>query len=105
MFAMQKSTTVVSAPTTISSTIPLRPASKVFAREPDALPEVFRKGLTRRLARWAVGAAIALVAIPAALAQPSFFVTELPTPAGYDSSAPSQINDQGFVVGASQRGS
>jgi uncharacterized membrane protein len=59
----------------------------------------------RRLARWAVGAAVALAAIPAALAQPSFFVTELPVPAGYQACAPYQINDQGFVAGDSQRGS
>jgi uncharacterized membrane protein len=62
-------------------------------------------GRPRGLKHLAVGAAVALAAIPAALAQPSFFVTELPVPAGYDSSAPYQINDQGFVVGGSQRGS
>lgn len=59
----------------------------------------------RRFTRWGVPAAIALVALPSAFGQPSFFLTELPTPAGYESSAPYQINDQGFVVGASNRGS
>lgn len=59
----------------------------------------------RRLSRWAVTAAVALAAIPAALAQPSFFLTELPIPVGYESSSPSQINDQGFVAGDSIRGS
>jgi len=67
-------------------------------RTPDATPR-------RRVSRWAIGATVALAAIPAALAQPSFFVTELPVPAGYDTSAPYQINDQGFVAGNSQRGS
>src|SRR5947208_2470214 len=90
MFAMQKSTTV-SAPTIFDSKIPLATAR--------ATP------VPRRLSRWAAGAAVALAAIPAAFAQPSFFLTELPTPAGYESSSPSQINDLGFVVGDSIRGS
>jgi uncharacterized membrane protein len=59
----------------------------------------------RRLSRCAIAAAIASAAIPAAFAQPSFFVTELPVPAGYESCAVYQINDQGFVAGDSQRGS
>jgi len=58
-----------------------------------------------RVPRWALGASIALAAIPAALAQPSFFVTELAIPAGYESCAVYQINDQGFVAGDSMRGS
>ncbi|MEY2501078.1 MAG: hypothetical protein QOI07_1412 [Verrucomicrobiota bacterium] len=53
----------------------------------------------------AAAAAIALAAIPAAYAQPSFFLSELPTPAGYEFSVPYQINDQGFVAGSSTRGS
>ncbi|MFL6515007.1 MAG: hypothetical protein ACJ8M1_08295 [Chthoniobacterales bacterium] len=55
----------------------------------------------RRLTYWAIAAATALAAIPTAFADPSFFLTELPKPAGYESSAPYQINDQGFVVGLS----
>ena len=62
-----------------------------------------RIGARPRLSRWAVGAALALAALPAAFAQPSFFVTELPTPAGYDVSVPYQINDQGFVAGSVAR--
>jgi hypothetical protein len=55
-----------------------------------------RRGTThttprRRIARWAVGAAVALAGIPAALAQPSFFITELPVPAGYEACAAYQI--------------
>jgi uncharacterized membrane protein len=62
-----------------------------------------RIGTRPRFSRWAVGAAIALAALPAALAQPSFFVTELPIPVGYDVSVPYQINDQGFVAGSVAR--
>jgi uncharacterized membrane protein len=58
-----------------------------------------------RLTSWAILTATALASLPAAFAQPSYFVTELPVPAGYESSNPSQINDQGFVVGDSIRGS
>jgi len=66
----------------------------------------FRRSVRRpRVSRWAVGAAVALAALPAAFAQPTFFLTELPTPTGFESSSPSQINDQGFVVGDSIRGS
>ena len=83
---MTVSTTLHSAPTTITST--------------------FRRSVRQpRFSRWAVGAAVALAALPAAFAQPTFFLTELPTPAGYESSSPSQINDQGLVVGDSVRGS
>ena len=59
----------------------------------------------RRSTRWLLSAAIALAFLPAAFAQPSFFLTELPVPVGYESSSPFQINDQGFVVGSSNRGS
>jgi uncharacterized membrane protein len=41
----------------------------------------------------------------AALAQPFFTLTELSVPAGYDFSAPYKINDQGYVVGFSEKGS
>ncbi|MFL6530343.1 MAG: hypothetical protein ACJ8KX_07720 [Chthoniobacterales bacterium] len=58
-----------------------------------------------RLRRSAIAAAVAVAALPAAFAQPSYFVTELPVPAGYDTSAVYQINDQGFIAGDSQRGS
>jgi hypothetical protein len=63
-----------------------------------------KTGRPRGLKRLAVMAAIALGAIPAAHAQPAFFLSELPTPAGYETSSPSQINDQGVVVGDSIRG-
>jgi len=66
---------------------------------------VLRTVHRHRLERCAITAAVALAALPAAFAQPSYFVTELPIPAGYESSVPYQINDQGFVVGASTRGS
>src|SRR4051794_23166607 len=59
----------------------------------------------RGLNRWTVRAAIALAPLATLFAQPAYTVVELPLPAGYDSSAPYQINDQGFVVGASDRGS
>src|SRR3954463_9514661 len=59
----------------------------------------------RARSRWAITAAVALAALPAAFAQPSYFVTELPVPAGYETSSVVQINDQGFVVGDSMRGS
>jgi uncharacterized membrane protein len=59
----------------------------------------------RRLTHLAITAAAALAALPSAFADPSFFLTELPTAAGYEVSAPYQINDQGFVVGISNRGS
>jgi hypothetical protein len=39
----------------------------------------------------------------AAFAQPFYTITELPVPAGYQSSVPYQINDQGYVVGDSVR--
>jgi uncharacterized membrane protein len=58
----------------------------------------------RGFKRLAAAAAIALLATPAAYSQPTFFLTELPTPAGYETSSPSQINDQGIVVGDSIRG-
>jgi len=58
-----------------------------------------------RLTSWAILTAAALASLPTAFAQPSYFVTELPVPAGYESSAPYQINDQGFVAGISDRGS
>jgi uncharacterized membrane protein len=67
--------------------------------------EILKSIQPRRLGRWAIGAAVALAAIPAALAQPSFFVTELAIPAGYESCAVYQINDQGFIAGDSMRGS
>jgi uncharacterized membrane protein len=59
----------------------------------------------RRLKHWTAAAAVALVSLPAAYAQPTYFLTELPTPVGYEFSVPYQINDQGFVAGASTRGS
>src|SRR4051812_24483565 len=59
----------------------------------------------RGLTRWVAGAAVALSSVSVASAQPAFFVTELPTPAGYEFSVPYQINDQGFVVGSSTRAS
>ncbi|MFL6583794.1 MAG: hypothetical protein ACJ8KU_04685 [Chthoniobacterales bacterium] len=49
-------------------------------------------------------ATVIVAPFAAAFAQPSYFLTELPTPLGYDSSAPYQINDQGFVAGSSSRG-
>ncbi len=58
----------------------------------------------RGLKRWGVAGAIALTSLSPAFAQPGYFVTELPTPSGYDTTVPYQINDQGFVVGASSRG-
>jgi uncharacterized membrane protein len=58
-----------------------------------------------RPARSAITAAVALAFLPAAFAQPSYFITELPVPAGYETSSVVQINDQGFVVGDSIRGS
>jgi uncharacterized membrane protein len=63
-----------------------------------------KTGRPRGLKRLAVAAAIVLAATPPAFAQPSFFLTELPTPAGYETSSPSQINDQGIVAGDSIRG-
>jgi hypothetical protein len=55
------------------------------------------RGLKRLAAVAAIAlAAIALAAIPAAQAQPGFFLTELPTPAGYEFSVPYQINDGVF---------
>src|SRR4051794_28682004 len=59
----------------------------------------------RARSRWALTAAIALTSVSAAFAQPSYFITELPVPAGYETSSVVQINDQGFVVGDSMRGS
>src|SRR3954469_1731676 len=59
----------------------------------------------RRLKHWTAAAAVALASLPAAYAQPGYFLTELPIPAGYEFSVPYQINDQGFVAGASTRGS
>jgi uncharacterized membrane protein len=53
---------------------------------------------TLKLAAFAVTTA-------AAFAQPFFTIAELPVPAGYDFSAPYKINDQGYVVGFSERGS
>jgi uncharacterized membrane protein len=67
----------------------------------DTTTRTFRR---LRVPRLAAAAAIALAATPAAFAQPTFFLTELPTPAGYETSSPSQINDQGIVVGDSIRG-
>jgi uncharacterized membrane protein len=58
-----------------------------------------------RLARWTAAATVALATLPAAFAQPTYVFTELPTPAGYTATVPFQINDQGFVVGASAQGS
>lgn len=43
--------------------------------------------------------AVALTSLTTALAQQSYFVTELPVPAGYEPAGPAQINDQGFVAG------
>src|SRR3954447_5153049 len=93
---MQKSTTTN---TDIENTTRIRlvTAPKAFPMRPDITPR-------RRLSRSAIGAVVALAALPAAFAQPSFFVTELPVPAGYEACAPYQINDQGFVAGDSQRG-
>lgn len=48
----------------------------------------------------ALTGAIALAALPAAFAQPSYFITELPVPAAYQPGGPAIINDQGFVAGA-----
>lgn len=62
-----------------------------------------KTGRPRGLKHLAVIAAVALASLPAVFAQPSFFVTELPTPAGYDVSAPYQINDQGLVAGSVAR--
>ena len=60
-----------------------------------------RRGLTR----WTTTAAIALASLPvAAFAQPGYFITELPTPVGYEVTVPYQINDQGYVVGTSTKG-
>jgi uncharacterized membrane protein len=59
----------------------------------------------RALTRWAATAAVALSTVPALFAQTAYTVVELPVPAGYETAAPYQINDQGFVVGASERGS
>src|SRR3954467_13438424 len=59
----------------------------------------------RRLTHLAITAAAALAALPSAPPQPSFFLPELPTPAGYTSRATLKVNDQGFVVGISDRGS
>src|SRR3954467_3293505 len=55
--------------------------------------------------RWVVTAALASASLCTAFAQPSYFVTELPVPAGYEASAVYQINDQGFIAGDSMRGS
>ncbi len=63
-----------------------------------------RTALPFRLTSWAFTAAAALASLSTAFAQSSYFVTELPVPAGFESSSPSQINDQGFVVGDSIRG-
>src|SRR6476469_8215832 len=52
------------------------------------------------LATLALGA---LATIGTASAQ-FFTVQELPIPAGYDSTAPTQINDQGYVVGQCSAG-
>jgi uncharacterized membrane protein len=57
-----------------------------------------------RCLRWALSAAaVALTSAASAFAEPPYVVTELPIPAGYDLTIPYQINDQGFVVGASSR--
>ena len=42
-----------------------------------------------------------LASIAAVNAQPRFTLQELPIPAGYDWASPTQINDQGYVVGSS----
>jgi len=55
-----------------------------------------------RLLALAIGA---LATLSAVTAQPRFLLQELPYPAGYDSCAPTQINDQGYVVGSSSRAS
>jgi uncharacterized membrane protein len=76
-----------------------------FKNPPVTADSTVRTVRQPRVSRWAVGAAIALAALPSAFAQPTFFLTELPTPAGYESSSVSQINDQALVVGDSIRGS
>jgi len=54
------------------------------------------------ISRLAAASVIAAVAsLTSALAQPRFSITVLPTPAGFDESIPSQINDQGYVAGYS----
>jgi len=42
----------------------------------------------RGLRRWAFAGALALTSLSAAFAQPSYFITELPAPAGYDTTVP-----------------
>ncbi len=65
----------------------------------------FQKTIRRHRFRClAATGGIALTSLSAAFAQPGYFVTELPTPTGYETTVPYQINDQGFVVGASNRG-
>lgn len=58
----------------------------------------------RNKLRVALGtAAVSLITAASALAQSWYTITELPLPAGADSAAPYQINDQGFVVGCSSK--
>ncbi len=54
--------------------------------------------------RWLAFALGAFASVSAATAQPRFLLQELPIPAGYDSTAPTQINDQGYIVGSSSSG-
>ncbi|MFL6588985.1 MAG: hypothetical protein ACJ8M4_02300 [Chthoniobacterales bacterium] len=65
---------------------------------------LFRRPVRRfGLTSWIIVAIAAFASLPA-FAQSSYFITELAVPAGYESSAPYQINDQGFVSGSSTKG-
>jgi uncharacterized membrane protein len=57
----------------------------------------------RSTSHWLALALGAFASVAATTAQPRFVLQELPVPAGYDSTAPTQINDQGYVVGSSSR--
>jgi uncharacterized membrane protein len=58
--------------------------------------------ISHPLRSWALLAGLALAGLSTTSAQqPGYFVTELPAPAGADTTVPYQINDQGFVVGTS----
>jgi uncharacterized membrane protein len=59
----------------------------------------------RSTSPWLALALGAFASVATAIAQPRFVLQELAVPAGYDSAAPTQINDQGYVVGSSSVGS
>jgi uncharacterized membrane protein len=61
--------------------------------------------LSGKSTRWLALSIAAAASLCSAFAQPRFSLRELPVPAGYDNTAPYQINDQGYVAGFSSRAS